>query len=644
MRGRSVATKFSAALAVIALVVIGAIVTALFTFDRMQGSYEAVAREAMPKLIAASRLGSITSAISSTAPSLARVDSEFVRQAINHRLADHLGSLEAALSTFERRVGVGSPADRELVRAVESRRTDMIENLQRLNDSVARRIVIENSIAEHTRGALRLRARVQDLESAGRERRLAVPFGWLTEVDWALGAQLALPAADSSVRIGRLEDEFERHVGIATERMDNFASVAPVPDEVASVHEAFVRLIEATRVSFGLQRELVILERRQEGLLANNKLLSNRLNSAVSDLFFHIRDDTERRNASIVQLERESTAILTVALVLSVLLIGGLLFFVRNDVLARLSNLKSSMFAWVEGERAPIPVDGRDEIADMGRAFDYMVGAVTEREQRLTEAKEKAEVLAEEAETANRAKSMFLANMSHELRTPLNAIIGFSEMITIFKFDPGKNEEYAGYINTSGKHLLAVINDVLDFSKIEAGKRELELAPLALGEAVAAVTPMIEFQMEDKDLELRQRLEPDVRLNADAQAIRQILLNLLSNAVKFSHPGGVIEVRARDADGEYLVEVADQGIGISPDQLREILQPFHQARNQYQSQGGGTGLGLSIADSLMRMHGGRIEIESRRGAGATVRLFFPGHLVLRTETEPAARLSAGAAG
>ena len=642
MNGRSVATKFTAALAVVGLVVVGAIVTALFTFDRMQASYEEVAQEAMPRLIAASRLGSITSAVAATAPSLARVDSEFVRQAVNHRLSDHMHALAKALSTFERRSGGGSLADRELLIAVESRRADLIANLERLNETVARRIAIETRLAEDIRRTLRMRAMLHDLEETSRGSNLPVPYGWLTEADWVLGALLALPATDSSVRIARLENDFNEHVESAARRYDEFVALADEHEPLVEAGRAFVRLVEGVGPSFAIKRELVELKRRQEGLLGNNKLMSSRLNSAVSDLFFHIRDNTEQRNRAIALLERESTAILTVALVLSVLLIAGLIYFVRNNVLARLSNLKSSMFAWVEGERAPIPVDGRDEIADMGRAFDYMVGAVTEREQRLTEAKERAEVLAEEAEAANRAKSMFLANMSHELRTPLNAIIGFSEMITIFKNDPGRNQEYAGYINASGKHLLAVINDVLDYSKIEAGKLELDPEALDLEEAVAAVTPMIEYQMEDKELRLVQELQSGLRLVADAQALRQILLNLLSNAVKFSHPGGEIRVRAALDGGNFLIEVIDQGIGISADQLEKIMQPFHQARNQYQSQGGGTGLGLSIADNLMRMHGGRIEIESRRGEGATVRLVFPGESVVWPQMEISR--SAGTAG
>lgn len=642
MNGRSVATKFTASLAFIALVVVGAIVTALFTFDRMQASYQTVAQDTMPKLIAASRLGSITSAIAATAPSLARVESDFVRKAINHRVSDHLNSMEAVLAAFRERAGEGSLADRELVTVVKSRRTDLIENLEKLNDTVARRIVIQNGIAEQIRATLRLRAELHELEEAGRDRRLPVPFGWLTEADWALGAQLALPAAQGSVRIGRLKSEFERHAGIAMTRYDNFVSVAPVPSAVAAVHQGFVDLQPSAIKAFGQQRELVTLLQRQEGLLANNKLLSNRLNSAVSDLFFHIRADTVRRNDGIARLERESTVILAVALALSVIVIAALLIFVRNGVLDRLSNLKSSMFAWVEGERAPIPTEGRDEIADMGRAFDYMVDAVTEREQRLTEAKEKAEVLAEDAESANRAKSMFLANMSHELRTPLNAIIGFSEMITLFKNDPARSNEYAGYINASGKHLLAVINDVLDYSKIEAGKRDLYLELVNPEDVLDALTPMIDYQLENKNLDLRRELTPGLRLMADAQALRQVLLNILSNAVKFSDPGGSITIRG-DLEGEdFVLSVADEGIGISADQLEKIMQPFHQARNQYQSEGGGTGLGLSIADNLMRMHDGRVEISSRRGEGTTVRLVFPASLVRWAEADRP--MSAGAAG
>jgi two-component system, cell cycle sensor histidine kinase PleC len=232
------------------------------------------------------------------------------------------------------------------------------------------------------------------------------------------------------------------------------------------------------------------------------------------------------------------------------------------------------------------------------------------------------------AEAANRAKSQFLANMSHELRTPLNAIIGFSEVIEGEMFGPVGHKRYKGYagdIVASGRHLVALIGDVLDMSKIEAGGYTLEESELSVG-AFADETMRLmrgHAQVANVDLKLDIAPDADLGLKADGQALRQIAINLLSNAIKFSHAGGQVRLSVRLAAGGLEIAVADNGIGISPEALGHVTEPFKQAHGNA-GKFGGTGLGLSISKRLAELHGGRLHIESVHGVGTTVTLRLPG--------------------
>jgi signal transduction histidine kinase len=234
----------------------------------------------------------------------------------------------------------------------------------------------------------------------------------------------------------------------------------------------------------------------------------------------------------------------------------------------------------------------------------------------------------EQAEAANRAKSEFLANMSHEFRTPLNAIIGFSELIRDQAHGP--HADYARDINVSGRHLLDLVNDLLDLSKIEAGRYELMEEPANLGNLVRRCERMLAPRVSEG--EIRLLVDPGlmaVGLTADARAVRQVVLNLLSNAVKFTPAGGVVTVRGETGpNGEFALMIADTGVGIEPDALPALFEPFQQADASISRQFGGTGLGLAISRKLMALHGGRLEITSQPGEGTTVKAIFPAARVL----------------
>jgi PAS domain S-box-containing protein len=230
------------------------------------------------------------------------------------------------------------------------------------------------------------------------------------------------------------------------------------------------------------------------------------------------------------------------------------------------------------------------------------------------------------ADAANRAKSEFLANMSHELRTPLNAIIGFAETIErgLFGAAPPKYVEYSRDIRMSGEHLLAVISDILDMSKIESGKYEFHEEPVSLPDIVASCALMVRRQAEERGVALILPVPmPDLWLRADRRAVTQVALNLLSNAVKFTERGGQVSAGFANGGDTVSVWVRDTGVGIPPEILPRLFEPFSRGSAATSNKAEGTGLGLAITRKLMERHGGRIEIKSRPGEGTVATAIFP---------------------
>lgn len=237
----------------------------------------------------------------------------------------------------------------------------------------------------------------------------------------------------------------------------------------------------------------------------------------------------------------------------------------------------------------------------------------------------------DEAEQANRAKSVFLANMSHELRTPLNAILGFSDALIGGYFGPvaAKHLEYLQAIQSSGRYLLELIADILDLAKIEAGHYELQPGWLKVETPVQDALALLAARAEKARIDLVAKVPDDLMIYADDRALRQILLNLLTNAVKFTRPEvgarGTVSVKAAAAsDGSGVtLTVRDNGIGIPAEMQEAILRPFVQVESAQTTTDGGTGLGLSIVRGLLEGHGGRLTLESDVGAGTVFRIWFP---------------------
>jgi cell cycle sensor histidine kinase DivJ len=231
------------------------------------------------------------------------------------------------------------------------------------------------------------------------------------------------------------------------------------------------------------------------------------------------------------------------------------------------------------------------------------------------------------AERADASKTRFLATMSHELRTPLNAIIGFSEMIVqedVLMIDAARRKEYAQLINDSGQHLLSVVNGILDMSKMESGNFEITPEPFAPRAALLNCCNLLALKARENGVDLSTRAAEDLPvMTGDPRAFKQIALNLVANAIKFTERGGSVTVSAAVEGSRLMLRVADTGVGIAPDDLKRIGDPFFQAGKTYQRKHEGTGLGLSIVKGLVGLHHGEFNVQSKVGEGTTVTVALP---------------------
>ncbi|MFM2129517.1 MAG: hypothetical protein RL477_1063 [Pseudomonadota bacterium] len=247
----------------------------------------------------------------------------------------------------------------------------------------------------------------------------------------------------------------------------------------------------------------------------------------------------------------------------------------------------------------------------------------------------------QQAEAANRAKSNFLANMSHELRTPLNAIIGFSEVLEKLSQgglppDAGRVHEYAGYILKSGQHLLAIIAGILDLARIETGKLDLNEGRHDLTAIVQRSLRFIKEQALRKEVDIVLDLPPGPCIVlVDDRLILQTLINLLVNAVKFTPKGGRVRVRLAIGAGDKIeIEIPDTGIGIAPENIERILQPFEQVENALTRREEGAGLGLALVREFVALHGGMFDIESEVGKGTSATISLPSSRLVKETDVP----------
>lgn len=293
------------------------------------------------------------------------------------------------------------------------------------------------------------------------------------------------------------------------------------------------------------------------------------------------------------------------------------------------------------------------------QAYDELEDRVRQRTSQLREeiqerrrAEEELVKAIEDSEAANRSKSEFLANVSHEIRTPLNSILGFTDLLLrgADGGHPVARDEYLSTIQSSGRHLLSLINDILDLSKVESGQVEVELTDCSPHAIISEVLAVTRISAIEKQLDLSYQWDTPLpeTIRADQAKLRQVLLNIIGNAVKFTESGGV-SVRAGMSDGErpqLVISVEDTGIGIPKEKLEQIFAPFVQADASFTRRYGGTGLGLAICSRIIKAIGGSIQVESTTGRGSRFDIMIDvgdldGVRMLESPTETTSR-SAGA--
>ncbi|MGE4279964.1 MAG: PAS domain S-box protein [Magnetospirillum sp.] len=275
------------------------------------------------------------------------------------------------------------------------------------------------------------------------------------------------------------------------------------------------------------------------------------------------------------------------------------------------------------------PLDSEDGIVIVGQDITERRRAETALRQandlleyRVAARTAEAEAARRLAEDANRCKSEFLANMSHELRTPLNAIIGFSDVMRLGVLGPVQNPVYGEYVESiweSGTHLLSIINEVLDLSKVESGHFDMVPENLPLVPLAEQVIRLLQEKAMRQRLELRLSVETDPGLvRVDPLRMKQVMLNLVGNSLKFTPAGGSVTLAlGRNGDGVW-VKVVDSGIGMKPDDIQRVLEPFVQVDDQATRRHAGTGLGLPLAKKFIELHGGTLAVDSTPGQGTTV--------------------------
>jgi len=467
-------------------------------------------------------------------------------------------------------------------------------------------------------------ARQTDLLDQAHER-----VGWSRQIEHALAMQMhftsmaLLAQADGSVSLilrenNRFNDTLARlETAAPSEERALIQAIRGSQEDAMATVADIANAVRDRR----LADAMTALRTRQEPTYQKIEGLVGSLVAAEETRMASLRDSIAAARARSLRL----MAGFAVAAVV-VALIGG--FVISWSFILPVREAHVFLSEVAEGRfGGTIVVPNRDEFGALAERMNWMSHELHRLDDEQRVAAETLRGLNERLALASRAKSEFLANMSHELRTPLNAILGFTEIMLdeLYGEVPPSLREPLVDIQTNGRHLLRLINDVLDLSKIEAGRLELGVSEYSVQEIVDVVHASLKSLAFEKGLTFGARVPPEIPpARGDGRRLTQCLLNLAGNALKFTRQGRV-EIDVRLDDGWLTYRVTDTGIGIPKEEVENIFAEFRQVDTTITREYGGTGLGLSITKRLVEMHGGRIGVESELGKGSTFFFTVPLH-------------------
>lgn len=625
---RSVSFRLLAGLVVIAILSLTAIGTAVITLRLTAASHDQIATTDLPYLSAASQLSQTANLVASAAYILATAGTEYSLRAERNKIDERLNDLDGLLAEIKQHVDTAPPSDtdaHELFARVNERRNRLVANIDQLNASVLEKI---DARSRFLAGTALMREAMQEIGEA--DLTMASNRDDIALVVWTnLLADLTSDAYALPVLASRraIEQASGRTVAALEAITTEIEQMGPdVREKLDAPWQVVLNQLSGDGNLFETRLEILALEREAASILSENSYLSGLFVGAVSDLFLDVQSDFDQTNRRVLDFVGAISTILLAVGGVTVLLVVLLTVYIRRSVVERLTRLKGAIESHFKGEQADIPTTGNDELAQIGGALAYFVEAISEREQRMIQARK-------EAEAANEAKSDFLAVVSHELRTPMYGVLAMARFLLESNLDR-EQRDFAGSIVSSGETLLSLLNDILDFSKIEAGKFELDTVDFDVRYEIDSFDSLISGNAESKGLAFAIGVAPDVPtwLAGDSRRIRQILTNLANNAIKFTKAGevrvNVKRVKPPDphAGGDLCwlrFEVTDTGVGIDEDTQKILFRPFTQADASTAREYGGTGLGLSICNRLVALMGGTIGVHSKPGTGSTFYFTVP---------------------
>jgi len=650
---RTIAAKLLIAFAVIAALTAIAGLLAGLQFSRIETAMGKFTNENLPAVKHSFAVESNAVAAAASGAELAAATSDLQRYSRMSEATEQIGKLWSALSQLQAVTG-----DSEAIEKLQTLIAQLDSSLGELDRTIGEKIAVsshlDNAMARVTQNSASLAERLLQLtpQDQAAQKALSDMQGDTYRSSGLLyqGATTMSPLVVSSTQA-----QFD---GLVSRFQ---ASLKTISEDPSLAREQLDHLNAAVRsvLGFGAKQGGVFTLRDTDlTQRANARKLQASMEAAAADMEKLVLDLVARAETSAADtmaLTRhaiETTRYWLMAISITSVILAALIawLFVVRYVIARLLQVTNSMLAVASGQLdAPLPPTTPDELGDMSRAL--VVFRDNARE--IRHAHEEAEAARHQAEAASRTKSAFLANMSHELRTPLNAIIGYSEILREDAQDRGDKTSEADLvkIETAGKHLLGLINDILDLSKIEAGRMDMHFEDVDLRKLLAdvrtIVTPLVDKNGNTFEIEVPTDI---ATMHIDLVKLKQSLINILSNAAKFTK-GGVVKLTLSRGMSDarkpvFRFAIKDTGIGMSEEQIGRLFQAFTQADASTTRNYGGTGLGLTITKHFCTMLGGDIVVTSAPGQGSTFTITLPegGKAVPAERTETVPSISGDATG